>query len=204
MLAAANCQLRKNPAERTGPTCVQIIDKSVLEMPHCNPSDIPDAGLQLISYDREPSSMMNLQLLLLGTSLSGNATYTSMALSHSNKTIANHVRPEDGSTFHVVDYSASTGQVLWRGTAQGYSNSSCVMYNKEIYDAHVHFLSRNAQTALTGGMTLSKRFVTPQDLVSRTSVGHLRIRADVPADKRIGVPRYCTQHRPLLHRSSAI
>lgn len=46
-----------------------------------------------------------------------------MAESHANKTIENHIRA-DGSSFHVVDYSPTTGEVQWRGTAQGYSNSS--------------------------------------------------------------------------------
>lgn len=68
-------------------------------------------------------NMMNIQLLLEAALLTSNATYTTMATSHANKTIQNHVR-SDYSSFHVVDYSPTTGDVLWQGTAQGYSNSS--------------------------------------------------------------------------------
>ncbi|GAA6027281.1 hypothetical protein JCM8097_002554 [Rhodosporidiobolus ruineniae] len=68
-------------------------------------------------------NMVNLQLLVAASTLSGNSTYLDMAISHANKTMANHVR-EDGSSFHVVDYSPTTGEVQWRGTAQGLSNSS--------------------------------------------------------------------------------
>jgi len=35
----------------------------------------------------------------------------------------NHIRP-DGSSFHVVEYNATTGAVITRFTVQGYSNSS--------------------------------------------------------------------------------
>ncbi|KZP01217.1 glycoside hydrolase family 88 protein [Calocera viscosa TUFC12733] len=68
-------------------------------------------------------NMQNLVLFLFTASLNGNQTLVDMAMSHANKTIENHVRA-DGSSFHVVDYDPTTGDVQWRGTAQGYSNSS--------------------------------------------------------------------------------
>ncbi|EJU00845.1 Six-hairpin glycosidase [Dacryopinax primogenitus] len=68
-------------------------------------------------------NMQNLVLFLFTASLTGNQTLVDMAMSHANKTIENHVR-DDGSSFHVVDYDPTTGGVQWRGTAQGYSNSS--------------------------------------------------------------------------------
>lgn len=68
-------------------------------------------------------NMMNLQLLVFASSRTGNSTYLQMAESHANKTQKNHVR-EDYSSFHVVDYSPTTGAVIWQGTSQGYSNSS--------------------------------------------------------------------------------
>jgi unsaturated chondroitin disaccharide hydrolase len=45
-----------------------------------------------------------------------------MSVSHALKTLADMVRPE-GSTYHVVDYSAS-GALLFRGTFQGDADSS--------------------------------------------------------------------------------
>ncbi|ORY92481.1 Six-hairpin glycosidase-like protein [Leucosporidium creatinivorum] len=68
-------------------------------------------------------NMMNLQLLVHAAEISGNGTYLEMATSHANKTLTNQIR-EDGSSFHVIDYSPTTGDVQWSGTAQGYSNSS--------------------------------------------------------------------------------
>ncbi|GAA5910997.1 hypothetical protein JCM6882_006743 [Rhodosporidiobolus microsporus] len=68
-------------------------------------------------------NMANLQLLVAASRLSSNSTLLDMAVSHANKTMQNHVR-SDGSSFHVVDYSPSTGDVQWQGTAQGLANSS--------------------------------------------------------------------------------
>jgi len=64
-----------------------------------------------------------------------------MAISHADKTIENHIRPDGkgcslyqvksivfmrilclGSSYHVVEYDSSTGQVTRRRTAQGYSD----------------------------------------------------------------------------------
>ncbi|KAI5477020.1 d-4,5 unsaturated-glucuronyl hydrolase-like protein [Pseudohyphozyma bogoriensis] len=70
-----------------------------------------------------PEGMINIQLFMLAAELTSNSTYTSMAISHANKTIENHIR-NDSTSYHVVDYSPTDGSVQWRGTAQGYSNTS--------------------------------------------------------------------------------
>jgi unsaturated chondroitin disaccharide hydrolase len=67
-------------------------------------------------------TMMNLELLLWGVKNGGKQAWRDMAVSHALKTLADMVRP-DGSTYHVVDYSAA-GAILFRGTLQGYSDSS--------------------------------------------------------------------------------
>lgn len=67
-------------------------------------------------------TMMNLELLLWGAKNGGKPAWRDMALSHASKTLADMVRP-DGSTYHVVDYSTA-GAILFRGTLQGYSDSS--------------------------------------------------------------------------------
>jgi len=67
-------------------------------------------------------TMMNLELLLWGAQNGGQQAWRDMAVSHALKTLADVVRP-DGSTYHVVDYSTS-GAILFRGTSQGYSDSS--------------------------------------------------------------------------------
>ncbi len=69
-------------------------------------------------------NMMNLELLFWVAANGGTATYHDMAVSHAEKAMANHFRP-DSSTFHVVRYSSSTGAMTSQETRQGYSNSSC-------------------------------------------------------------------------------
>ncbi|KAI0303288.1 d-4,5 unsaturated-glucuronyl hydrolase-like protein [Multifurca ochricompacta] len=68
-------------------------------------------------------NMMNLEVLFVAAHLTGNDTLRQIAVSHADKTIANHVRA-DGSSFHVVDYNTTTGAVIAQHTVQGYSNSS--------------------------------------------------------------------------------
>ncbi|KAL8290385.1 hypothetical protein RQP46_002643 [Phenoliferia psychrophenolica] len=90
-------------------------------------------------------NLMNLQLLTYVASRTGNATYLSMATSHANKTLANNIR-SDLSSFHLVDYSPTTGAVQRRGTAQGYSDSSyAMMYNNTGIVAYLNTARAMAQ-----------------------------------------------------------
>ncbi len=68
-------------------------------------------------------NMMNLELLFKATELSGDSSFYHIAVSHADKTIANHFRP-DYSTWHVVDYNMADGTIRHKETAQGYSHES--------------------------------------------------------------------------------
>jgi len=68
-------------------------------------------------------NMMNLELLFAATEMTGDSTYFKVAVSHADKTIANHFRP-DYSTWHMVDYNPETGEVIRKRTVQGYSDDS--------------------------------------------------------------------------------
>jgi len=68
-------------------------------------------------------NMMNLELLTVGSSLSGDNKYYQMAKSHADKTMQFHFRP-DGSSYHVVSYDSISGKVLQRVTHQGASDES--------------------------------------------------------------------------------
>ncbi|KAI7180710.1 hypothetical protein KC317_g12987 [Hortaea werneckii] len=68
--------------------------------------------------------MMNLALLARSAqSYTKNSTLLDIARSHADSTMANHVR-SDGSSFHVCDYSATTGDVYQCRTAQGLADDS--------------------------------------------------------------------------------
>ena len=83
---------------------------------------------------------LTLQVLFASEKLTGNHTLRDIAISHADKTMANHVRadgsrilhfhvvlrvltPHIGGTFHVVEYNATTGVVIARHTAQGYADN---------------------------------------------------------------------------------
>ena len=63
-------------------------------------------------------NMMNLELLLFAAQNGGNPAWRDMAISHAVQTMKNHVRPLDGSTYHVVDYNPD-GTVFSKFTHQG-------------------------------------------------------------------------------------
>ncbi|KAI0082871.1 d-4,5 unsaturated-glucuronyl hydrolase-like protein [Panus rudis PR-1116 ss-1] len=68
-------------------------------------------------------NMMNLEVLFASEALTGNHTLRDIAISHANKTMVNHLRP-DGSSYHVVDYNSTTGAVIRQRTSQGFADNS--------------------------------------------------------------------------------
>lgn len=63
-------------------------------------------------------NMMNLEYLFWATRITGDSVFYKIAVNHTNKTIQNHYR-KDWSSYHVVDYDPSTGEVVQKQTAQG-------------------------------------------------------------------------------------
>lgn len=68
-------------------------------------------------------NLMNLDLLFRAYEITGDEKFLKPALSHADKTMANHIR-EDGSAYHLVAYDPETGEVDARKTSQGFSDSS--------------------------------------------------------------------------------
>ena len=68
-------------------------------------------------------NMMNLELLTWAARETGEPGFKDIAVSHADKTMANHFR-SDASSYHVVDYDPATGAVRGRQTHQGFSDSS--------------------------------------------------------------------------------
>ncbi|CAF0904398.1 unnamed protein product [Didymodactylos carnosus] len=68
-------------------------------------------------------NMMNLELLYEANVLTNNQTFYNIAFNHANRTMYEHFR-EDNSTYHVVEYNETDGNVVQKYTAQGYSNNS--------------------------------------------------------------------------------
>ncbi|CAG2102385.1 unnamed protein product [Medioppia subpectinata] len=81
---------------------------------------LPLKGQFLVIVD----NMMNLELLLEGWRLSNNQTLYDMAVSHANRTLKEHVRHSDYSSYHIVAFNETTGAVIRRYQGQGYNDSS--------------------------------------------------------------------------------
>jgi rhamnogalacturonyl hydrolase YesR len=68
-------------------------------------------------------NMMNLELLTWASRQTGNPKYRDIAIRHAETSIKHHFRP-DFSSYHVVLYDSTTGKVIKKHTAQGYSDES--------------------------------------------------------------------------------
>jgi len=68
-------------------------------------------------------NIMNLELMLWAANNSGDSTFKEIAISHANKTMEYHFRP-DYSSYHVVSYDTITGLPHMKQTHQGYSDES--------------------------------------------------------------------------------
>ncbi|TYR36980.1 glucuronyl hydrolase [Sphingobacterium phlebotomi] len=68
-------------------------------------------------------NIMNLELLLWAATHSGDTTFREIALSHADKTMEHHFRP-DYSSFHVVSYDTISGTPHLKQTHQGLSDES--------------------------------------------------------------------------------
>lgn len=68
-------------------------------------------------------NMMNLEYLYWGAGQFHKPTYASIADTHALTTLKNHYRPNH-SSYHVVDYDATTGHVISKRTHQGLTDES--------------------------------------------------------------------------------
>ncbi len=68
-------------------------------------------------------NMLNLEFLYETGKRIGNPKMMEAAVSHADKTLANHFR-DDFSSVHVVEYDSVTGQIKSRETHQGYNHES--------------------------------------------------------------------------------
>jgi rhamnogalacturonyl hydrolase YesR len=69
-------------------------------------------------------NMMNLELLFAASRLTGDPSFSKIAVSHADNTMKNHFRA-DYSSYHVVDYDSTThSKINKKTTHQGYANES--------------------------------------------------------------------------------
>ncbi|KAI5457554.1 glycoside hydrolase family 88 protein [Mariannaea sp. PMI_226] len=79
----------------------------------------PDTDFLVIA-----DNMMNLDLLYVGSELTGDSEFARRATLHATTSLKHLVRP-DNSTYHLVNYNPQTGAVKGQYTVQGYADDSC-------------------------------------------------------------------------------
>jgi len=75
------------------------------------------------SYPVIIDNMMNLEMLMWTASEFHETQFSSAAVSHANRTMKEHYRP-DYSCYHVVSYDTITGKSEHKQTSQGYGHKS--------------------------------------------------------------------------------
>lgn len=68
-------------------------------------------------------NMLNLELLLWATEQGADTIFHKIAVNHADQTLKNHFR-SDYSSYHVVNYDKSNGNVLSKKTRQGFADES--------------------------------------------------------------------------------
>jgi unsaturated chondroitin disaccharide hydrolase len=82
-----------------------------------------DSNRQKWQYPVIVDNMMNLELLMWNYHETGNQIFSDVAVSHSDKTLEHHYRP-DHSSYHVVSYDTLSGIPHIKQTHQGASDES--------------------------------------------------------------------------------
>ncbi len=82
-----------------------------------------DFNKEMWQYPVIIDNMMNLELIVWAAKQSGDERFMKIALSHADKTIENHYRP-NSSSYHVVSYDTITGLPVIKQTWQGANNES--------------------------------------------------------------------------------
>lgn len=108
----------KNVIIESAKTLLSRFDKNIGAIKSWNSGGKPNWNYPVII-----DNMMNLELLFKATELTGDSIYFKVAIKHANTTLKNHFR-SDFSTYHVVDFDSSTGDIIRKVTHQGYADES--------------------------------------------------------------------------------
>lgn len=114
-------------------------------------------------------NLMNLEFLLWTAREGKQEHWREIVISHADKTLKNHFRP-DFSSFHVVDYNPTNGTVLARKTHQGAADDSA--------------WARGQAWGLYGYTMLFRETANPVYLAQATSIANFILKHPrLPADK---------------------
>jgi len=114
-------------------------------------------------------NMMNLEFLFWASRVSGDSKYRDICISHADATIRDHFRA-DYSSYHVVSYDLTTGEVEKKNTHQGYADESA--------------WARGQSWGLYGFVTMYRETKDPKYLELANNIASFLINhPNLPADK---------------------
>jgi unsaturated chondroitin disaccharide hydrolase len=114
-------------------------------------------------------NLMNLELLTFAARESGESRLGDIAVAHADKTLQNHFRA-DFSSYHVVDYNPTNGNVLRKMTQQGAADDSA--------------WARGQAWGLYGYTTMFRETKRPAYLAQATNIANYILNHPrLPADK---------------------
>ncbi len=113
-------------------------------------------------------NMMNLEMLEWASKNSTDTSFRHIAREHADGTLQNHFR-SDYSSYHVVDYNRSTGDVISKGTFQGYSDASAWARGQAwaLYGYTMMFREAGDSSYLEQAMKIADYFISrlPEDYI---------------------------------------
>jgi len=112
-------------------------------------------------------NLMNLEFLFWASKASGDPSFRNIAIEHANTDLKYRFRP-DNSSYHVLDFDASTGKLLRRMTHQGYADSSCWARGQAwgIYGYTVLYRETKDQRYLQRAIKTADYFIAQTDKIA--------------------------------------
>ncbi|WP_181901699.1 glycoside hydrolase family 88 protein [Thalassotalea euphylliae] len=106
-------------------------------------------------------NMMNLDLLWYSAKQYNLANHYQIAEQHALTTQQNHLR-DNGTSFHLVDFSPSSGEVVNKQTVQGFANSSTWARGQAwgIYGFTLAYVETNNKNFLASAQKLADYFIS--------------------------------------------
>jgi len=122
MFCSFGNELRLNSQSNDIPVLVQSA-KSAITRYNPKVGTIKSWNFKANDHPTIIDNMMNLELLTWASRQTKDPIYRDIAIKHAEVSIKNHFRP-DFSSYHVILYDSTTGEVIKKHTAQGYSDDS--------------------------------------------------------------------------------
>ncbi|MEM9666914.1 MAG: glucuronyl hydrolase [Bacteroidota bacterium] len=165
-------RLTRNPAYRN-----VVLETSETLAERYNPTvgAIRSWGFGVWEFPVIVDNLMNLEMLYWAAANGGDASWADLATNHAQRSLREHVRP-DGTTFHVVDFDTTSGEVRGKHTHQGYADASMWTRGQAwaVYGFTLTFRATQDSTFLRAAQTVAGTYLAalPEDHIPYWDFNH--------------------------------